>query len=146
VRDREAVLDHLMARILGSDDYNFRVYLKECLMRLPLEDLKSLVYERNIHILATLGNAVVNLDPVLYDPGKGHMVLIVFTANFSKQQPADILYIIAHEFAHVFLGHYDRARWKGGESELEADRRVVQWGFGRELRQAASAYLKAPDG
>ncbi len=57
--DREAIFDHLMARIIGSDDYNFRYYLKECLKRLPLDDLRTIAYERNVHILVTMGNAVV---------------------------------------------------------------------------------------
>ena len=141
MRDREAIFDHLMARTIGSDDYNFRYYLKECLKRLPLDDLRTIAYERNIHILVTMGNTVVSLDPILYDPGRGDMVLVVFVTNFSKQEPHEILYTLAHEFAHIFLSHYDQAKWRGGQSEVEADRQVIKWGLERELRASSSAYL-----
>ncbi len=139
--EREAIFDYLMARVIGSDDYNFRYYLKDVVTRLPLEDLKSMAYEKNLHILVTSGNTVVGLDPILYDPGKGDMALMVFVSNFSKRQPHEILYILAHEFAHLFLGHYRRALWKGEESEIEADRQVIRWGLERELRASSSAYL-----
>jgi hypothetical protein len=36
MRDKEAIFDHVMASIVGSNDYNFRYYLKECLKRPPL--------------------------------------------------------------------------------------------------------------
>jgi Zn-dependent protease with chaperone function len=142
MHDKEAIFDHLAARIIGADDYNFRYYLKECVERLPLEDLRVIAYERNVHILVTAGNAVVGLEQVLYDQGKGDMVLVVFTTNFSKKAPHEVLYIIAHEFAHVFLGHYDRTKWRGGEGEAEADRQVIRWGLERELKASPSAYLR----
>jgi hypothetical protein len=140
--EKKMVMDHLLLRLLGTDDYNFRFYLRECLARFPLADLKSIVYEKNLHVVATMQNAVVSAEPVLYDAGKGDRVLIVFATNFSKCKPHETLYIIAHEFAHVFLGHYDRANWKGEESEVEADRQVVKWGFERELRESGFSYLK----
>ncbi len=69
------------------------------------------------------------------------MVLVVFVTNFSMQESHEILYTIAHEFAHVFLGHYDRTKWRGEQSEIEADRQVIKWGLERELRASPSAYL-----
>ena len=53
IPDKEAIIGHLMQRIVGMNDLIFRGYLDECLMRLPVKDLKSIVYERNIHILQT---------------------------------------------------------------------------------------------
>jgi hypothetical protein len=140
---KESIIDHLLLRIVHSDNYNFRYYLRECLLRLPIEDLKAIAYERNIHLINSTGNTVLHLDPIIYDPGIGDRVLAVFVINFSRYQPHEILYTIAHEFAHVFLGHYDRAKWKGGESELQADRQVIAWGFENELRRCDSCYLRA---
>ena len=142
MQDKEAIFDYLASRIIGTDDYNFRHYLKECVGRLPLEDLRAVAYERNVHILVTAGNAVIGLDRVLYDQGKGDMVLVVFTSNFSKMPAHEIVYIIAHEFAHVFLGHYDSSKWRGKHGEAEADRQVIKWGLERELKESASAYLQ----
>lgn len=142
---KESIIDHLLRRIIGSSSFNFKFHLKECLMYLPEEDLRRIVYERNVHILATTANTVMNLDPVLYDAGIGHPVLVVFTADFDKCAPHEIIYTIAHEFAHVFLDHYLPARWRGRESEVEADRQVVKWGFERQLRQTSSNYLGQND-
>jgi hypothetical protein len=139
---KESIIDHLLLRIVHSDDYNFRYYLKECLLRLPVEDLRAIAYDRNIHLVNSVSNTVLHLDPILYDPGKGDRVLVVFVVNFSKCEPHEILYVIAHEFAHVFLGHYDMTKWKGEASELEADRQVIKWGFERELRRTDSRYLR----
>ena len=142
MREKEALIDYLISRIVLSDDYNLRYYLKECLLRLPFEDLKAIAYEKSIHIVNSTMNTVLHLDPIIYDPGKGDRVLVIFTMNFSTSPRHEILYVIAHEFAHVFLGHYDRSKWKNEESELEADRQVVKWGFEGELRKSDSRYLR----
>lgn len=139
---QESIIDHLLLRIIHCDDYNFRYYLKECLIRLPVEDLRAIAYERNIHLVSSMSNTVVHLDPVIFDPGKGDRVLVIFTVNFSKCEPHQLVYVIAHEFAHVYLGHYDRRQWKGKASEEEADRQVIKWGFERELRRSRSSYLR----
>lgn len=143
--EKKYVIDFLLRRIVHSNDYNFKHYLEECLLRLPLGDLKAIAYDRNIHIMSSTANTVVHLDPMVYDSGKGDRVLVVFVVNFSKSYPHETLYTIAHELAHVLLGHYDRARWKGEESELEADRQVVRWGFEREMRMSGSHYLAFTD-
>ncbi len=142
--EKKLIIDHLLLRLLGCDDYNFRFYLRECLCRLPVGDLRTIVYERDVHVLVTRGNTVIDPDPILFDRGRGDRVLVVFVTNFSRSTPSEMLYTIAHEFAHVFLRHYDRANWRGYESELEADRQVVAWGFERELREAGFSYLSAP--
>jgi len=138
---KTSIADYLLQRIIGSSSHNFKYHLKECLMRLPEEDLRAIAYERNVHVLAASTNAVVTLEPVLYDPGKGDLVLVVFTTDFDKCPAHEIVYTIAHEFAHVFLDHFRRASWHGHESEIEADRQVVAWGFERQLRQTPSNYL-----
>jgi Zn-dependent protease with chaperone function len=136
-------VDDLLLRVLQTDDYNFRFYLRECLTRLPFADLRKIVYEKNVHLLVTTQNSVVSANAILYDPGKGEQVLVVFTTNFSKCEPHEILYIIAHEFAHVFLGHHDKTIWRGHQSEIEADRQVIEWGFEGELRRTYFNYVGA---
>lgn len=132
---REFIIDQVVKKIVGTDDFNFTYYLRECLMRLPVRDLKGIAYERNVHILKTTANTVLDLRPLLYAGGKGDNVLVVFVTNFSKCPPHEIMYIIAHEFAHVCLGHYDKARYAGEESETEADDLLLKWGFEEELRR-----------
>ncbi len=139
---KEPVVDLLLSRIVHSDNYNFRHYLKECLLRLPFEDLKSIGYETNIHLVNSTGNTVLHLDPIIYDSGKGDKVLVIFVMNFSRASRSEILYTIAHELAHVFLGHYDRGKWKGEESELEADGQVIKWGFEAELKGSGACYIR----
>jgi hypothetical protein len=132
---KEFIVDQVVKKIVGMDDFNFTYYLRECLMRLPIRDLKSIAYEKNLHILKTTANTVLDLKPLLYASGKGDNVLVVFVTNFSKCPPHEIMYIIAHEFAHVCLGHYDKARYVGEESEVEADDLLMKWGFEEELRR-----------
>ncbi len=141
VGEKNLIIDHLLLRLLGCDDYNFRLYIRECLARLPLADLREIVYGRNVHVVVALRNAVIDAEPVLYDPGKGDRVLVVFVTNFSKCTPSEMLYTIAHEFAHVFLRHYDRTNWRGEDSEIAADRQVIEWGFEWELREAGFSYI-----
>jgi Zn-dependent protease with chaperone function len=143
VSEKSKTIDNLLLRVLLTDDYNFRFYLRECLTRLPLADLKRIVYEKNVHLLVATQNSIVSADAILYDPGKGERVLVVFTTNFSKCEPHEILYIIAHEFAHVFLSHHDKTIWKGQESEIDADRQVIEWGFEGELRRSYFNYIGA---
>jgi len=133
---KESIIDHLMERIFGFKDSIFVHYLKECLMRLPVKDLKTIIYEKNIHILQTHANTVFSIDPLLYDPGKGDRVLVVFVTNFYKCSPHEIMYIIAHEFAHVYLGHYDKSRWAWETGEIEANEQVKKWGFEEEFERS----------
>ena len=133
---KESLIDHLVQRIIGSDDFNFTYYLKECLMRLPEADLKAVAYDKDIYILKTTANTVLGLDPLLYTKtGKGDKVLVVFVTNFSKCPAHQIMYIIAHEFAHVLLGHYTKGVFMGPASETEADEQLTKWGFEEELKR-----------
>jgi len=133
--EKELMIDHMVRKIVGTDDFNFTYYLRECLMRLPDHDLKGIAYERNVHILKTTANTVLDLRPILYAAGKGDNVLVVFVTNFSRCPPHEVMYIIAHEFAHVYLGHYDETRYMGEQSEAEADDLLLKWGFEEELRR-----------
>ncbi len=137
--EKELLIDQMTDRIIGSDDFNFIYYLRECLMRIPFRDLKSIVYEKNVHILKTTGNTVLGLDSLFYAPGRGDRALVVFVTNFSKCPPHEIMYIIAHEFAHLYLGHYDKNRFAGQESEIQADDRLRMWGFEEELMSRQSS-------
>ena len=132
---KELLIDQMTYRIMGSDDFNFTYYLRECLMRIPLRDLKSIVYDKDVHILKTTGSTVLGLDPLFYSPGKGDRVLVIFVGNFSKCPPHEIMYVIAHEFAHLYLGHYDKNRFAGQESEAQADDQLRTWGFEEELKR-----------
>jgi hypothetical protein len=133
---KESLIDHLAQRIIGSDDFNFTYYLKECLMRLPETDLKAVAYDKDIYVLKTTANTVLGLDPLLYTKaGKGDKVLVIFVTNFSKCPAHEIMYIIAHEFAHVFLGHYTKSLFTGTASEIKADEQLKKWGFEEELQR-----------
>ena len=139
--EKEILIEYLLGRIVASDDYNFRFYLRECISDLPWDDLKTIAYERNIHFIVSTRNTVISLNPILYAQGKGDMVLVMFTTNFSKLHNHEIRYVIAHELAHVFLKHYDKTRWKGEQSEEEADRQVIAWGLEKEVKETGFSYL-----
>ena len=47
--------------------------------------------------------------------------------------------VIAHELAHLFLGHVDSLDDDPAETEQEAKEQAIQWGYKKEL----DAYCKA---
>ncbi len=57
----------------------------------------------------------------------------------SKSSPDEITYTIAHEFAHVYLGHPHLTQ--SIDIEIEADKQAIKWGFEEELRNAGSSYI-----
>jgi hypothetical protein len=116
---KESIIDRVVKKIAGTDDFNFTHYLRECLMRSPARDPKGIAYERNVHMLKMTANTVLDLGP--FTSAKGDNVPVVFVTNFSKCPPHETMHTIAHEFAHVCLAYYDKARLYGEESEAESD-------------------------
>lgn len=143
--DRRDEIDH---NIFGNElsevyDERLRGYVLETLNRLPEEDLDTLLYNRVIRIIQPVVNTVIELNDLnlsLRDE-KGRITLVVFRSELCDKPSAEITYVIAHEFAHVFLGHATNQINVDEGCETEADTQVIKWGFEEELRETPYNYI-----
>ncbi len=76
-----------------------------------------------------------------------NITMILFSSDFCDKPLSEIHYTIAHELAHVFLGHTDFKKGKlllkkRNETEIKTDRQVIKWGFKKELEESGIGYIK----
>lgn len=109
--------------------------------RLPENDAFEL---RNSRLMFLLPTTCFARDIHIFSSKDEHVIwLIVFTTDLLEGSKAEFIYTVAHELAHVFLGHtmsqenMDSHKTK----EIAADKQVVKWGFEKELRATPDNYL-----
>ena len=127
---------HDIESILGGyhfSDPRFDSYLTDVLKRLP-QDAFDFFSAKNLMFIQPPGNSFFEFDADLLEH-----TLLIFTSDLCDESQAVILYTIAHEFAHVYLGH--KQLTDDPYVELEADKQVIAWGFENELRKSGSSYL-----
>lgn len=69
-----------------------------------------------------------------------NMIFIMFESSLCGFPRDEIIYTIAHEFAHVYLNHPDYAPAKD-KVEIAADMQVIECGFEKELRASNHSYI-----
>ncbi len=143
---REEIEQNLFGNEL-SEVYDERLlgHVVDTLNRLPEEDLNVLLFDKVIRIMQPVVNTVIELNDLnlsLRD-ASGRITLVVFHSLLCEKPPAEITYIIAHEFAHVFLGHATNQINVDKGCEKEADRLVLKWGFEEELKASPFNYIYA---
>lgn len=141
-RERKArdLVDRL---VLGPCDSRFGQYLFEFFCRLP-DDAFGFFESRGpaTRVIQPAMNTFAPLDLPQDDSKVSRLTLILFVSNLCDYDRNDVLYTIAHEFAHVYLGHrslYCRTHKK--IIEADADTLVMKWGFEGELRGAQWSYI-----
>ena len=140
--------EEIMASLFDHDlsavyDERLRGAIAETLNRLPEEDLDYLLFERVLRIVQPIVNTVIELNDLnlsLRD-STGRIMLMAFESALCDRPPHEITYIIAHEFAHVFLGHATNIAEQSAECEVEADEQVIEWGFEEELKKSPFNYI-----
>jgi len=117
--------------------------LEEALSRVPDSVYNSLVHgERPLYIVQSSRiGGVVTLDSGL--------TLLTLNEALKERPLGEIVGIIAHELAHLALGHRFVA-WEGKRQlrlreEYEADGLACQWGFREELMAALEALIGAEE-
>lgn len=115
-----------------------REALKEALSRVPDSVHNNLVHgDRPLYVAESSRIAgVVTLDC----GGDSGVILLTLNRGLKGRPLGDIVGIIAHELAHLTLGHRF-VKWEGKrklrpKEEYEADALACQWGFQAELRAA----------
>jgi hypothetical protein len=131
--EREEYYYQFTKRIILPCDSNFPHCLRAFIERLPIDDLEELAYDRNIILIQPYGNSFMRLD-LENNRFMRELVIIFFTSNLCTLPMHEILYTIAHEFAHVFLKHPE---WvdRRDDIEIEADKQVIKCGFEEELKK-----------
>ena len=66
---------------------------------------------------------------------------IHFTIDLTRQTPAVLLYLVAREVAHIFLGHLNDFQKPQSQRETEADGQVANW----DIREPETFFTHDPD-
>ena len=135
---RDFLIDEERCRISSP---RIREALKEALSRVPDSVYNNLVHgDRPLYVAESSRIAgVVTLDC----EGDSGVILLTLNEGLKKRPLGDIVGIIAHELAHLALGHrfvsWEGKRKLGLREEYEADALACQWGFQGELMAALEA-------
>jgi hypothetical protein len=124
-------------------DERLRACIADTLNRLPEADLDRLLFEKVIRIIQPVVNTVIELNDLnlsLRDEC-GRIMLVAFESKLCDRPPHETTYIIAHEFAHVFLGHATNKMRMDEQCEILADEQVIKWGFEEELEGSSFNYI-----
>ena len=135
-----SLFDHDLSAVY---DERLRSAIAETLNKLPEDDLDYLLYEKVLRIIQPIVNTVIELNDLnlsLRD-STGKIMLMAFESTLCDRPDHEITYIIAHEFAHVFLGHATNIAELSAECEVEADEQVIRWGFEKELKGSPFNYI-----
>jgi hypothetical protein len=78
-------------------------------------------------------------------PGQDHAerVFIYFSENLGCQTDEFLVSLVAHETAHVVLGHFDHSHYGGYDDEKSADALVMKWGFKPSYSEREFKRMKA---
>ena len=64
-------------------------------------------------------------------PGMIHKIdkIVIIVLDLRRISKKNRYNVIAHEIAHFLLGHHDQPEKPPREKEIEADAKIVMWGF-----------------
>lgn len=139
----EEIEESLFENGISVYDERLKQRIMETLNRLPEEDQDFLLYEKVIRIIQPVANTVIELNGLNLSirDNSGKIVIMAFESGLCDRPPSEVIYFIAHEFAHVFLGHATNQGDSGDECEIKADEQALRWGFGEELRSSSFNYI-----
>jgi len=64
-----------------------------------------------------------------HEGGRVRIPIIHFVIDLTRQMPDAVVFLVAHEIAHIVLGHLDDGEKTHHQREAEAALKVAQWGF-----------------
>ena len=117
-------------------DLMLHYWVSYVLAFLPEKDLTILIDDLQITVVQICANTVMKYST----QNDEEVTFICFTSDLCNLDESKIVYIIAHEFAHAFLGHDGTGSC---EIELQTDQKVIDWGFEKELRESEISYIFA---
>jgi hypothetical protein len=66
-----------------------------------------------------------------HEGGRVRIPIIHFVIDLTRQMPDAVVFLVAHELAHIVLGHLDEAEKTYHQREAEVALKVAQWGFSK---------------
>jgi len=172
--NRNEILEWIDCNIYGLNYSLEKVKLlsliSEVFERMPPEDRKILMFQREVRFIAPITNNSVTeqifIDPIAvgneqttlcrctkcnephFTPKNGRydmMVgvwLICLSSDILNRSKEEALYTIANELAHVYLEYPNsESRIEFIKMEREVDKQVIKWNFESELRQTQLKYM-----
>jgi hypothetical protein len=127
------VVLHGDTSIAGRGERNLREIIVQTLARIPQKAYEKLIRERGLIFVGCgpkqLGEAFQLFFPVPDGQQEIRQDIVLLSSELCGQPLSKAMNAVAHELAHVFLGHDDDRIGKGKNIEAEADRLAVRWGF-----------------
>lgn len=127
--------------------------LAEVLLSIPTADRNTLIDMRGVHFVLpeNCTAEVFFVNPMISDKKFDPMIpvwIISLNSELYCAPSYEFRYVVAHELAHVFFEHGlpGQPQKEIKEIELEADGKVVKWGFEQELKQTPYNYLYGSGG
>jgi len=144
IEERKDLLGEINDQLLSGcfpADMKMYYWIPYTLSRLPREDLDYIMYDLRAEVTQICFNTVVKLHfPA--QPLEEERIHVCFTSDLCKCSKSKIVYIIAHEFAHAFLGHHSMMSFENPHAlEIAADEQVIKWGFEKELKKSGISYI-----
>lgn len=118
--------------------------------KIPEDDRNILLNMRNIHILLPFSNCSTEQTFARPINDKDHMHHelapiwhICLPSDMVSAPKTQFIYSVVHEFAHAFLEHGSHVKdlEERRKRELEADQKVIEWGFEEELKACPFNYI-----
>ena len=133
IKDR--ILDNDKIEDETDASHEFFEMVVKVFERIPETDGETLL-GKNFYLVIPFSNTVYKRNII-----SGECWLVFFQTDLWNQEKKDdeILYTIAHELAHLFFEHDAQSDLCAKENE--ADRKVIEWGFEKELRATPHNYL-----
>jgi hypothetical protein len=141
-------------RIIGIDEekpyQSLLKTLKTVFKKIGQPDTDLLIDKRNIYFVLPINctaqqtfiNPLVNSDSRY--PHLIPLWFISLRSDFMDMPKPEQIYTIAHELAHIFFEHgrgqAETGKHLARQNELEADEKVIQWGFEKELKKTPCNY------
>jgi len=145
--------EQLEARVMcfGDIEYLLKI-LSSVFKRIDPADADILFDKRNVYFVFPSVNCTVHqtiINPMINSDARYSPLIplwvINFSVDFENKPKHEQIYTIAHELAHIFFEHGrgcgEDERKIARKIEIEADGKVIEWGFVEELKKTPYNYL-----
>jgi hypothetical protein len=132
---KNRILENERLESKADGSYEFFERIVKVFERIPDADAEALL-RKNFYLVIPFSNTVYRRNII---SGECWLVFLQTDLWDKRKTDDEVQYTIAHELAHLFFEH--DAQSELSAKEEEADRKVIEWGFEKELRATSHNYL-----
>jgi hypothetical protein len=139
----DSLENKLFTRLYGSPGHKIELAdrLVKIFQRIPQKELDILLNKRNVIFILPINTTAEPLH-VIESADLVTIWLVSLDPEVLTRPESQFIYTVVHELAHAFYEHpFGRRADYVSERELEADLKVIEWGFEAELRESPYNYL-----